>query len=153
MQIPDYRPFLKNLRALSNETAADRIIHRYSLEAEDWYMVQFLIPHISWNKSNRMRLARYYLSHIPFADGRMFTLFLRIMPLREFLQALQPYLESQKEDRHAMELTRYYLKRVLAQINPDTLCEKDRKQRDEFLAREATVFGCSSASARDPKNA
>lgn len=75
------------------------------------------------------------------------------MPLREFLQALQPYLESQKEDRHAMELTRYYLKRVLAQINPDTLCEKDRKQRDEFLAREATVFGCSSASARDPKNA
>ena len=86
------------LRSLSNEQAMEWLIKNYPLDSDNYYMVFYLIPHLSWKKKYRRKLAEYYFAKLPFASDIPFTSFLKIMPPHEMLKIIDYVLSNDKKD-------------------------------------------------------
>lgn len=99
----------KNLKNYSSEDALNIIMQTYQINAENYYLAFDLIQSKSWKKSERKKLADYYLSKLPFASNKPYIIFLKIMPLKELLEIISTKLPS---DSSKMNLLIYHLESI-----------------------------------------
>ena len=127
------------LRSLSNEQAMEWLIKNYPLYSDNYYMVFYLIPHLSWKKKYRRKLAEYYFAKLPFASDIPFTSFLKIMPPHEMLKIIDYVLSNDKKDLKSIELSLYYINNALVKNNNGK--EWDNKNMDA-INNFFTKFKC-----------
>ena len=113
---------------MSSEEAATWILSKYKFENNNWGEVFIIIPHRSWEKSDQIRLAEYYLKNIPFANPRGYESFLSFMSLNNFVNTIQKYLPQNKTKK---ELLKYYL---LPLLNKKANSENDKNTISQLEA-------------------
>ena len=87
-----------------------------------------LLPHLSWKEADQLKLARHYLSKIPYASAKPYEVFVSFMTLGNFIRVLKEFLPSQEEDK---SLLKYHLKSVLSNA---ATTDAARKSVEDFLA-------------------
>jgi hypothetical protein len=104
------RQELDELRKLPSHEAADLILERYPLDSSMWGNVITLIEHLSWKVPDQVRLAEYYLSRLPHASDRGYSVFLNMMQLERVLAVIERHWPQNTAD---VDLLLYYLRPVL----------------------------------------
>ena len=75
-----------------------------------WGNVITLIEHLSWKVPDQVRLAEYYLSRLPHASDRGYSVFLNMMQLERVLAVIERHWPQNTAD---VDLLLYYLRPVL----------------------------------------
>ena len=83
------RQELDELKKLPSHEAADLILERYPLDSAMWGNAITLIEHLSWKVPDQVRLAEYYLSRLPHASDRGYSVFLNVMQLERLLAVIE----------------------------------------------------------------
>ena len=94
------------LAEMRSSDAATWLMETFPIDREGWGEALVLMPHRSWKRVDQVRLARYYLSRIPFASARGYEVFLSFMSVRRMLAVLKEYLPADPDKR---SLLAYYL--------------------------------------------
>jgi len=111
---------------MRSDEAATWLMETYKVPEDGWWEAITLIPHRSWARPDQLRLARYYLQRIPFANGRPYETFAAFMPVRKLVQVIREHLPNVKRDR--VDLLCYYLLPILsgrAKTQNDVLAVKN----------------------------
>lgn len=99
-------------------------MERYPTSDGLWGEAVLVTPHRSWEKRDQIRLARYYLSRIPFASARPYEAFASFMSVASLTTVLQEFVPV-SADRH--DLLLYHLSPVLHR--------KARSDKDRAIVR------------------
>ena len=124
------RAMCRHLAAMSSSDAATWLMETFPLEREGWGEALVLMPHRSWKRADQLRLARYYLSRIPFAGPRGYEAFLSFMSVPRMLAVLKEHLPADPDRR---SLLAYYLGPLLARRTAGSAADSAAAQ--EFLAQ------------------
>lgn len=100
-----HRKICAYLRTLSSADAATWLLENYPIEEPGDYEAIIFIPHRSWKRADQIRLARHYLSNIPFANSRGYDAFLTFMSVPLFIKIIRENMPP--SERH--DLLHYYL--------------------------------------------
>lgn len=100
----------EELRNLESEEAATWLMSKYPIESPDYGEAIMLMPHRSWKKADQIRLGKYYLQKIPFANGKAYEMFASFMPIQTMIKIIQ---EQLKEANVNVDLLLYHLTPVL----------------------------------------
>ncbi len=119
---------LRGLRKLTSAEAADWLLENCPLGSKAWGDAMSLLPHLSWKEADQLKLARHYLSKIPYASAKPYEVFVSFMTLGNFIRVLKEFLPSQEEDK---SLLKYHLKSVLSNA---ATTDAARKSVEDFLA-------------------
>lgn len=98
------------LGGMSSQDAADWLMQTYPAGSADYGSAIALITHKSWKRPDQVRLARHYLSKLPFASARAYEAFLSFMAIDLFLKVIKEFLPSDDSD---MSLLLYHLRPAL----------------------------------------
>ena len=104
------RQELDELRKLPSHEAADLILERYPLDSAMWGNAITLIELLSWKVPDQVRLAEYYLSRLPHASDRGYSVFLNVMQLERLLAVIERNWPQNAAD---VDLLLYYLRPAL----------------------------------------
>lgn len=96
----------------------------YPVSGSNWGEALLVVPHRSWEKRDQIRLAKYYLSKIPFASARGYEAFASFMSVANLVAVIRDYIPSSPEDRRLLE---YHLAPVL--------CRKAESEKDLAVVR------------------
>ena len=121
------------LRAMESGQAASWLMSAYPVSSPEYGDVFQLLKARSWKRADQLRLARYYLQKIPFANAKPYEAFVAFMSLKLFISVLREFLPKPKAD---VDLLVYYLKSVL---------EKAAKTSDDRAAVNALLGDLLSA--------
>jgi len=124
----DLTEMLGRLKAMECGAAADALMASYPAGSPNWGAAIELIGHLSWPKKDQVKLAKHYLSRLPFANAKPYEVFANIMSLPTLLQILKEYAPSNDRDKN---LFRYYAKPALERAKPS---DSDRKMVEEFFS-------------------
>lgn len=124
---------IKELRSINNEEACNWIMKKYPVDSANFSLVFKIIPHISWSRKVRRKLANYYLSIQPFATEYPYLCFLKVMPLKELLSIIA---ENLPKDFNKLELVKYHLQTLL---KSDDICIANKKELLEFIKKLDTM--------------
>ncbi|MCM2565250.1 MULTISPECIES: hypothetical protein [Janthinobacterium] len=102
----DVKNEIANLRKIPTDEAVDWLLLNYSVENPDYWKALQIIPHLSWRRGDQIRLAKHYLKKIPFANGKVYDIFLSIMSFKVFIKVMEEKLPIKGEN---IELLLYYL--------------------------------------------
>ena len=119
----------RRLAGMSSSDAATWLMETFPLDREGWGEALVLMPHRSWKRADQLRLARYYLSRIPFAGPRGYEAFLSFMSVPRMLAVLKEHLPADPDER---SLLAYYLGPLLARTARSAT---DSAAADDFLER------------------
>jgi len=108
------RQELDELRKLPSHEAADLILDRYPLDNIGWGKAITLIEHGSWAVPDQVRLAEYYLSRLPHANDRAYSVFAKVMQLERLLAVIERYWPQNTDH---VDLLLYYLRPSLKQAS------------------------------------
>jgi hypothetical protein len=104
------RQICGHLRELQSSEAADWLMERYPISGVQWGEALLVMPHRSWKKRDQIRLAKYYLSKIPFASARGYEVFASFMSVTSLISVIRDLVPPSAEDRRLIE---YHLAPVL----------------------------------------
>ncbi|QBI01127.1 hypothetical protein [Pseudoduganella albidiflava] len=104
---------ITRLRTLNSADAVDLLIHILPLSNPDYGYAFDLIGHRSWRKRDQIKLCEYYMKNIPFASGKPYTAFAKIMSPHTFLNVLKKAIPTAESDR---QLFFYYVEPVLQEF-------------------------------------
>jgi hypothetical protein len=116
------------LGRMSSTLAADWIMATFPVDGANFGDAISLIPRRSWKRSDQLRLARYYLRKIPFADSRPYEAFASFMAFDLFLKVIKEQMPSEKSD---IDLLMYHLIPVMKR---SARTESDRELARSFFA-------------------
>lgn len=122
-------PIIKELRTINNEEACNWIMRKYPVYSDNFSLAFKIIPHISWSRESRRKLANYYLSIQPFATEYPYLCFLKFMPLTELLSIIAKNLPK---DLNKLDLVKYHLQTLL---KSDDICISNKKELSEFIKK------------------
>lgn len=121
------RKLCARLRELQSSEAASWLMTCYPINSDHWGEALLVIHHRSWKKQDQVRLAKYYLSKIPFASARGYEAFASFMSVANLVTVIQDYIPSSSEDKRLLE---YYLAPILRR---KAQSEKDLAVVSNFL--------------------
>ena len=119
------------LRRMAPNEASDWVLENFPSDDPEYGVVFDIIPKISWRKGDQEKLAKYYLKGMPFASGRVYGAFSKIMSIERFLRVAGECMPRKSED---VGLVLYYLIPVL---NGIVKSDTDRARLDSFIAKYA----------------
>ncbi|WP_131800186.1 hypothetical protein [Methylobacterium indicum] len=120
------------LRKMGSNKAADWLIDQYSIENQNWGEAIAIIPHLSWQRADQIKLASYYLKKIPYATSKPYEAFAKIMKIQLLVKILDKYIPS---DVSGKKLLAYYLIGVLRNA---AKTEEDTNAIDKLLDKLET---------------
>lgn len=106
----DIKEKCEETRARSSEDAVEWLISEYPISDSNYGVAFQLIPHRSWARRDQIRLAKYYLKKLPFANALPYQVFSSIMPIHRMLDVIEGYLPPSEED---IDLLVYHLMPVV----------------------------------------
>lgn len=106
----EFKDIIEKLRKLDNHERYLWLLNEYPLESKDYYLAFQIIPLFSWGRKERKLLMEYYLSKLPFASERPYLVFLKISPLKEFLDVLDKIVD--RKINNDLSLLSYHLDRI-----------------------------------------
>lgn len=109
----DMQNTLNDLRKIPSNRAADWVLLNYPIENPDFWIGLELISHLSWKRSDQVRLAQHYLKRIPFANGKPYEIFSSIMSLKRFIEIIRGNIPTDKESK---DLLLYHLLPILQKV-------------------------------------
>ena len=98
------------LRAMESDQAALWLINTYPISNPEYGDVFQLLRARSWKRADQLRLARYYLQKMPFANSKPYEAFATFMSLKLFISVLRELLPKTRAD---IDLLVYHLESVL----------------------------------------
>ena len=101
-----HRKICAYLRSLSSADAATWLLENYPIDEPGGYEAIIFIPHRSWKRADQIRLARHYLSKLPFANSRGYDAFLTFMSVPLFIKIIRENIPTSGRD---LDLLLYYL--------------------------------------------
>lgn len=104
------RQICDQLRELQSSEAAGWLMEHYPTSGGHWGEALLVMPHRSWEKRDQIRLAKYYLSKIPFASARGYEVFASFMSVASLISVIRDFVPPSAEDRRLLE---YHLSPVL----------------------------------------
>lgn len=117
---------IQKIRSMESNEAVDWLISHYPIEQREYGDAISLIATRTWKKPDQLRLASYYLKRVPFSSVKIYQVFLSVMSIPNFIQALIPHLPDNQEEKN---LLLYHLLPVLKKSIKN---DKDEKVVDEF---------------------
>ena len=105
----ELRIIIKTLRKLDQDKKCKWLLATYPPESKNYYEIFQIIPHFSWCKNDRAILMQNYLQKLSFASETPYQVFLKIMPLKEYLTLLKSMIL--KSEKVNLDLLEYYLNR------------------------------------------
>ena len=124
---------LKSLRKLPDDEAAVWIMAQFPL-GSSWIPAMTYIRHLSWRKPTRKLLFEYYFVHQRWGNKNIYTAFLSIMPVREFIGLFEANVSV---DKPYNEFLQYYLELVFTEMltNDDCVWHPKTGEGDQTLIR------------------
>ncbi|MGR2739666.1 hypothetical protein ACUY1T_14545 [Billgrantia sp. Q4P2] len=116
-----------HLRELQSSEAASWLMDHYPNSSDNWDEALLVMPHRSWRKSDQIRLAKHYLSKLPFASARGYEVFASFMTVANLIAVIRGYIPADAEDKKLLE---YHLAPVLRRKAES---EKDLDAINSFL--------------------
>jgi hypothetical protein len=104
------REICAHLRELQSSEAASWLMAHYPTSSSHWGEALVVMPHRSWEKRDQIRLAKYYLSRIPFASARGYEVFASFMSVKNMIAVIRNYIPPISEDK---KLLAYHIAPVL----------------------------------------
>jgi hypothetical protein len=124
---------LKELRKMTSEEAADWLIQNCPITAENSGDAFLLLPRISWQKCDQLKLANHYLSKIPYASHKPYEVFASFMQLGKLISVMENFLPPNDTDK---ALLRYHLGPIL---NRAAKSDSDQIAASVFMDRIQTL--------------
>jgi hypothetical protein len=115
------------LKELQSEDAATLLMKTFPAEAQDYSEAFKIMAHRSWKRSDQIRLARFYLKKMPFANAKPYEIFASFMSLATLIGVVKESLPSKLNDR---QFIAYHVAPVLKK---NIRTETDRAAVDKFL--------------------
>jgi hypothetical protein len=106
MDTQEFKKMVLKLGEMSSKHAADWLVLTYPVGSAGYGSAIALITHRSWKRSDQIRLAKHYLSKLPFASARVYEAFLSFMAISIFLNVIKEFLPNDDSD---MDLLLYHL--------------------------------------------
>jgi hypothetical protein len=116
------------LGQMASAQAADWLIETFPVDGAEYGDAITLIPHRSWKRSDQLRLARHYLTKVPFASSRPYEAFASFMSFELFMQVIREYMPTNKSD---IDLLIYHLSPVMKKA---ARTDADRELMKTFIA-------------------
>lgn len=104
------RSITSDLRKKNSSDATDWLLERYPIDGADWYEALTIIPHLSWKNADKVRLADFYLTRMPFASSQPYEAFASFIGLPRLIDIIRKYVPS---DDRKKDLLEYHLAPVL----------------------------------------
>lgn len=121
------RALSAQLRKMTSEDAATWLMETYPVHG-DYADAVDLLAHRSWKRPDQIRLARHYLSKMPFAGPKVYEAFASFMSFDLLLKILDECWPRASADA---DLAMYYVRRVLERSAKN---ESDRELIGNFVA-------------------
>jgi len=121
-----------NLRKMESGEAADWLMERYPTTADQWGEAITIIPHLSWKRTDQVRLADYYLSRLPVASARAYQAFASFMKASLLIEVVSRYIPGE----NFIDLFEYYVVPVLTEA---VKTPADREALQRLLAEIRTL--------------
>lgn len=115
------------LKSLASEDAASYLMETFPIEAENYGEAFKVMGHRSWKKNDQLRLARFYLKKIPFANSKPYEVFASFMSLPNLISVVKEVVTNKPNDS---DLLVYYVAPVLKH---SIKTEKDRSLVEKFI--------------------
>jgi hypothetical protein len=122
----DIKLIIDYLRNMTSDQAADWLMEKYPVRNNNWGEAIIIMSHLSWKKEDQLRLANHYLSKLPFANGRPYTVFASFMKISTLVKVLQKHTPTDFSDRRLIE---YYAGPILEKAAKNS---KDRALVESF---------------------
>lgn len=107
---PKLQAIAQDLRKMEPGRRSDWLIENFPIESPDYWEVFQVIPHVSWKRTEQIRLAKYYLSRRPLASSAPYAAFASLMSFSLFNAIIGELIPADNGDR---ELFLYHLLPVL----------------------------------------
>lgn len=115
------------LKSLASEDAASYLMETFPIEAENYSEAFKVMAHRSWKKNDQLRLARFYLRKIPFANSKPYEVFASFMSVPNLISVVKEVITNKANDS---DLLIYYVAPVLKH---SIKTEKDRNLVEKFI--------------------
>jgi hypothetical protein len=119
---------ISELRSMNSSEAAEWLIDRYPVGSAGWGHALTIMAHLSWRKADQVRLARHYLSRLPFANPKPYEVFSSFMKFSRLVDILRENSPSSAPDR---ELLKYYVGPALERAAKKP---EDREILEKFIS-------------------
>lgn len=119
---------LAELRKMTSSQAADWLMENYPTNEEDYWVGIKLLSHVSWKRSDQIRLATFYLKKMPFANSTVYATFASIMAFDLLIKIIREQLPTDKND---INLLLYHLEPILQKFAKK---ESDQHLMNSFIA-------------------
>lgn len=116
------------LKDLASEDAASYLMEIFPIEAENYGEAFKVMAHRSWKKNDQLRLARFYLRKIPFANSKPYEVFASFMSLPNLISVVKEAISNKPNDS---DLIAYYVAPVL---KDNIKTNKDRSLVEKFIS-------------------
>ncbi|WP_157064337.1 hypothetical protein [Methylobacterium tarhaniae] len=90
---------------MKSADAADWLIDNYPIQNQNWGEAIAIIPHLSWQRADQIKLSDYYLQKIPYASAKPYEAFAKIMKISTLVSILEKYIPC---DVSGKNLLAYY---------------------------------------------
>ncbi|MGK5061961.1 hypothetical protein [Janthinobacterium sp. LB3P112] len=115
------------LKGLASEDAASYLMEIFPIESENYSEAFKVMAHRSWKKNDQLRLARFYLRKIPFANSKPYEVFASFMSLPNLISVVKEAISNKPDDS---DLIVYYVAPVL---KDSIKTDKDRSLVEKFM--------------------
>jgi hypothetical protein len=115
------------LKGLPSDEAATLLMETFPVEASNYSEAFKVMLHRSWKRSDQIRLARFYLRKMPFANSKPYEAFASFMSLPTLISVVKEALSNKPNDR---QFVAYYVTPVLKK---SIKTENDRYIVNQFI--------------------
>lgn len=119
---------IDEIRSLASNEASDWIINKYPIDCDNYGQAFQIIGHRSWKKGDQIKLARYYLNKMPFANRQPYETFLSFMSVESFIGVVKECVPDNDQD---VDLLAYHLKPAMRKAAKD---DRSKEVVDKFFS-------------------
>ena len=105
-----FKEIRSELGKMTSSQAADWLIENYPVDSSEYGTAIALLPHRSWKRSDQVRLAKHYMSKIPFASAKVYEAFASFMSIELLISEIKKKMPQNGSD---LSLLMYHLVPVL----------------------------------------
>lgn len=116
------------LKELASQDAASFLMETFPIEAANYSEAFKVMAHRSWEKTDQLRLARFYLKKTPFVSSKPYEVFASFMSLPTLISVVKEAISNKPGER---QFIAYHVAPVL---KSNIKTEKDRNLVDKFMA-------------------
>jgi hypothetical protein len=116
------------LKTLTSAQAATLLMETFPVERPNYSEAFKIIAHRSWKRPDQVRLARFYLKKLPFANSKPYEVFASFMAIPTLISVFKEVLPSKSDD---LQFFVYYVAPILTK---NVKSENDRYIVEEFLS-------------------